>query len=161
MVLSMLGLVLLVYGIIDGGEHGFDRPLAWVCVAGGLGVLAVFLAWERRARDPSLDVRLFRNPRFSTAAVVTALIFFAAFGVFFFSTFYLQLVRGYSPLHAGMLLVPFAVAQVFVAPMSATLVRRFGAKATCAAGLTLSGLSLGAWALLTDDTPIWVAGVIY
>ena len=161
MVLSMLGLVLLVYGIIDGGEHGFHRPVVWVCAVGGLAVLAVFLAWERRARHPSLDVQLFRNPRFSTAAVVTALIFFAAFGVFFFSTFYLQLVRGYSPLHAGMLLIPFAVAQVFVAPLSATLVRRFGAKATCAAGLALSGMSLGGWVLLTGDTPIWAVGVIY
>src|SRR5690606_22840803 len=161
MVLSMLGLVLLVYGIIDGGEHGFHRPVVWVCAVGGLAVLAVFLAWERRARHPSLDVQLFRNPRFSTAAVVTALIFFAAFGVLFFSTFSLQLVRGYSPLHAGMLLIPFAVAQVFVAPLSATLVRRFGAKATCAAGLALSGMSLGGWVLLTGDTPIWAVGVIY
>lgn len=161
MVLSVVALTLLVYGIIDGGEHGFGRPAVWVTVGAGLAALAAFIAWERRAPQPSLDVRLFRDPRFSTAATVTALIFFAAFGVLFFMTFYLQLVRGYGPLAAGALMVPFAAAQSIVAPRSAGLVRRFGAKAACAGGLVLSAASLAGWTAMTAHTPIWVVATVF
>jgi EmrB/QacA subfamily drug resistance transporter len=161
MVLSVVALMLLVYGIIDGGEHGFGRPVVWATAGGGLVALGVFIAWERRSPHPSLDVRLFRDPRFSTAATVTALIFFAAFGVLFFMTFYLQLVRGYGPLAAGALMVPFAAAQSIFAPRSAGLVRRFGAKATCAGGLSLSAASLAGWVLMSEHTPIWVAAAVF
>jgi MFS transporter, DHA2 family, multidrug resistance protein len=161
MAMSVIGLVLLVYGIIDGGEHGFGRPVVWVTAGGGLLVLGLFVIWERRSAYPSLDVNLFRDPRFSTAAAVTALMFFAAFGVFFFHTFYLQLVRGLGPLAAGSLLIPFAVAQLIFAPRSAGLVRRFGAKAACAVGLALSGASLFMWAFIDVATPLWVVGAAF
>lgn len=161
MVLSITGLVALVYGIIDGGEHGFGRPVVWVAITGGVAVLAGFIAWELRTREPSLDVRLFRNPRFSAAAGMITLMFFAALGVFFFTTFYLQLVRGYSPLQAGALLLPFAAAQLLFAPRSAAMVKRYGAKAVSAAGLTVSAISLGGWVFIGPDTPIWLVGALF
>jgi EmrB/QacA subfamily drug resistance transporter len=159
--LSVLGLVSLVYGIIDGGEHGFHRPVVWISIGAGVAVLAGFVFWERRTPHPSLDVRLFRNPRFATATGVLALIFFAALGVFFFMTFYLQLVRGYTPLQAGALLLPFAVAQMTFAPRSAALVNRYGPKAVCAAGLGLTATSLAAWMFIGEHTPIWVVGAVF
>src|SRR4029453_12666178 len=106
--LSIVGLVLFVYGIIDGGEHGFDRPRAWGAIVAGLIVIAGFVWFESRLKNPSLDVRLFRNPAFSAAVASVGLVFFASMGSFFFSTFYLQLVRGYTPLRTGLLLLPFA-----------------------------------------------------
>jgi DHA2 family multidrug resistance protein-like MFS transporter len=146
--LSIVGLVSLVYGIIDGGEHGFGRPVVWLAIGGGLLLLAAFVAWERRIPHPSLDIRLFRDPRFSTAAGVVALIFFAALGVLFFVIFFLQLVREYSPLQAGLLLMPFAVAQLVFAPSSAAMVKRFGAKAVCAVGLSLTAAALFGWVFI-------------
>lgn len=159
--LSIVGLITLVYGIIDGGEHGFGRPVTWLAIGGGLAVLAAFVAWELRTAHPSLDVRLFRNPRLSTAAGVIALIFFAALGVLFFVIFFLQLVREYSPLQAGLLLLPFALAQLVFAPQSAAMVKRFGAKAVCAVGLSLTALALFGWIFVGQDTPIWVVGVLF
>jgi EmrB/QacA subfamily drug resistance transporter len=156
MALSIVGLVALVYGIIDGGEHGFDRPVVWAAISTGVAVLAAFVAWELRTRHPSLDVRLFRNPQFATATGTIGLVFFAALGVFFFVTFYQQLVRGYSALEAGAQLLPFAAAQLIFAPRSAALVKRYGAKAVSAVGLTLSALSLAGWMFIGVDTPIWV-----
>ena len=161
MVLSVVGLVALVYGIIDGGEHGFDRPVVWATIATGVAVLAGFVAWERRSRFPSLDVRLFRDPRFSTATGVIALMFFAALGVFFFMTFFLQLVRGLSPLAAGAMFVPFALAQLVFAPRSAALVGRYGAKAVSAAGLGLTVVALGGWMFIDEHTPLWVVGALF
>lgn len=161
MALSVIGLVALVYGIIDGGEHGFDQPRSWVAIAGGLAVLAAFLAWERRTRHPSLDVKLFRDPRFSTAAGVVALVFFAAMGVLFFLTFYLQLVRDYGPMAAGALMLPFAIAQLVFAPRSNLMVRRYGAKAVCAVGLSLTALALFGWVFIDETTPIWLVMVLF
>lgn len=159
--LSVVGLTVLVYGIIDGGEHGFDRPVVWLAMGLGTLVLTGFVLWERVTAYPSLDIRLFRDPRFSTAAGVIALTFFAALGVLFFVTFFLQTVRGYTPLQAGLLLLPFAVAQVCFAPRSAAVVRRFGAKLVGAVALSLTTLSLLGWVFVGRDTPIWVVCVLF
>ncbi|QKW13228.1 MFS transporter [Verrucosispora sp. NA02020] len=159
--LSVVGLVTLTFGIIDGGEHGFGRPLVWATILGGLAVLAWFVAYERRSSHPSLDVRLFRVPRFAAPVAMIGLVFFAAMGVMFFSSFYLQLVRGYSPLQTGLLFLPFAVAQLVFAPRSATMVRRYGARAVSAVGLLLTTVSLGAFAFVDATTPIWVVLVVF
>lgn len=154
--LSVAGLVALVYGIIDGGEHGFGRVSVWAWIVVGIAVLAGFVAWERRIAYPSLDVRLFRDPRFSAASGAIGLVFFAAMGSFFFMAFYLQLVRGYTPLQTGVQLLPFAIAQLVFAPRSSAMVRRYGAKAVCAVGMLLTALALGGIALIGAETPLWI-----
>jgi EmrB/QacA subfamily drug resistance transporter len=159
--LSIAGLVLLVYGIIDGGEHGFGRPRSWGTLAGGLLILIVFVLVERRIPYPSLDVRLFRNPHFSAAVAAVGLVFFAAMGTMFFLAFYLQLVRGYSPLKAGLLMTPFAVAQLIFAPRSAAMVRRYGPKVVCAVGLGLVAVSQAALFLVDARTSPWLIGSVF
>ncbi|EEP74504.1 major facilitator superfamily transporter [Micromonospora sp. ATCC 39149] len=159
--LSVVGLVALTYGIIDGGEHGFDRPLVWVSILGGLAVLTWFVLLELRSDHPSLDVRLFRVPRFAAPVALVGLIFFAAMGVMFFSSFYLQLVRGYTPLQTGLLFLPFAAAQLIFAPRSAAMVRRYGGRAVAAVGLALSTVALAAFAFIDASTPIWVVLVVF
>src|SRR5690349_5778159 len=151
---SIVGLVALVYGIIDGGEHGFSRPQSWGAILVGLGVLALFVWHEKRSDHPSLDVRLFRERRFTSAVGAVGLVFFAAMGTLFFLSFYLQLLRGYSPLQAGLLMTPFAAAQLIFAPRSAAMVKRFGPRAVCAAGLALVTVSLVGLAGLSATTPI-------
>src|SRR5579862_222850 len=88
--LSIAGLILVVYGIIQGGDTGsWLRGDVLGPIAGGLAVLGLFAWHETRTDHPSLDVRLFRNPRLSSAATGIALVFFAMAGVFFFISFYL------------------------------------------------------------------------
>ncbi len=159
-VLSIAGLISLVYGIIDGGEHGFGRPVVWVSILAGLVILGLFIWYEKRSDHPSLDVKLFRDPRFSAAAASVGLVFFAAFGTLFFLAFYLQLVRGFTPLQAGLLMTPFAAAQLIFAPQSASMVRRFGPKAVCAAGLALVAVALGGFAFVGVATPLWILIVL-
>jgi EmrB/QacA subfamily drug resistance transporter len=159
--LSIAGLGALVYGVINGGEHGFGQVRSWVPLAGGLVVLAAFVAYERRISFPSLDVRLFGNPRFSAPVGAVGLIFFAAMGTFFFMAFYLQLIRGYSPLRTGLLMLPFAVAQMVFAPRSAAMVKQFGAKAVSASGTALVVASLVALAFIDATTPVWLLGAIF
>jgi Na+/melibiose symporter-like transporter len=150
----------VVYGIIDGGDHGFDRPVVWISVAVGIGLLVWFIRHERSSDHPSLNVRLFRDPRFSAAVGAIGLVFFAGLGTLFFLSFYLQLVRGFSPLQAGLLMTPFAAAQLIFAPQSAAMVRRFGPRHVCATGLGLVTLALAGFAMVGTATPIWVLLVL-
>jgi len=160
-VLSIVGLVVLVYGIIDGGEHGFDRARAWGSLIAGAVVLGGFVWYESRVRFPSLDVRLFKNKTFAASTGMIGLVFFAAMGAMFFGAFYLQLVRGYGPLASGALFVPFAVAQMVFAPRSAAMVKRFGPKAVSTVGLLLVAAGLTSWLFVGATTPIWVVGALF
>ncbi|MEV6597811.1 MFS transporter [Actinoplanes sp. NPDC051346] len=159
--LSILGLSLLTYGVIEGGEAGFGEPRAWGTLVGGLVVLALFVLYERRIPHPSLDVRLFTNRRFSASTAVIGLVFFAAMGSMFFSAFYLQLVRGFGPLASGALFVPFAVGQMVFAPRSAAMVARFGPKAVSVVGQLLVALGLAGWLFVGATTPIWIVGALF
>jgi len=159
---SIAGLVLLVYGIIQGGDKG-----SWVHLdvlgpaLGGLAILAFFAWYEARIRYPSLDVRLFRDARLSSAIGALSLVFFGMLGALFFLSFYLQSVRGYTPLKAGAFSLAFAVAQMLMAPRSTALVRRFGAKWVVASGLLLVTAALISYQLLNVATPIWVLAVAF
>ncbi|GAA0905084.1 MFS transporter [Streptomyces thermoalcalitolerans] len=161
-VLSVVGLVLLVYGIIKGGELAdFTDPTVLSTIVAGLAVLAVFVWFEKRSDHPSLDVTYFRNKVFSAAMAAIALVFFALMGVTFFSVFYLQSVRGYTPLQSGLLLLPLAVAQMIFAPRARLAVDRFGNKATTTAGLLLLAAMLAAFAGFDAGTPIWVLEAVF
>ncbi len=127
--MSIVGLVLVVYGIVQGGDTGsWLRGDVLGPIFGGLAVLGVFAWHESRISHPSLDVRLFADHRLSASVGAISLLFFGMGGVYFFTTFYLQNVRGYSALDAGLLTIPFAVGQLLLAPRSAGLVQRFGAQ---------------------------------
>ena len=82
-------------------------------------------------------------------------------GVYFFTSFYLQNVRGYSPLKAGALAVPFALAQFLMAPRSAPLVDRFGVRAVGVAGMLLNAIAIGGYAFIGASSPIWIVAVLY
>src|SRR3954453_236462 len=159
--LSIVGIGLLTYGVIKGGEDGFGDTLAWSPLLVSIVVLAGFVAWERRVAFPSLDVRLFKNKTFAASTGMIGLVFFAAMGAMFFGAFYLQLVRGYGPLASGALFVPFAVAQMVFAPRSAAMVKRFGPKIVGAMGLLLVAAGLAGWMFIQTTTPIWVVGALF
>jgi EmrB/QacA subfamily drug resistance transporter len=158
---SMVGLVVFVYGVIHGGDTGdWGGPTVWGPIVLGLALLALFVVWERNSDHPALDVRLFENRMFSAAVISVALSFFALMGGLFFFSFYLQSVRGYTPLRAGLWSLPFAFAQVIFSPLSASMVKRFGARAVSAVGLSLIGVAFLLFQLITVSSPMWLYGVI-
>jgi len=161
-VLSVVGLVLLVYGIIKGGQLAdFTDVTVLATIAAGLAVLAFFVIYEARSDHPSIDVTYFKNKVFSAAIAAIALVFFALMGVTFFSVFYTQSVRGYTPLQTGLLMLPLAASQMIFAPRARLVVDRFGYKATTTAGMIVITAMLAAFATLKADTPIWMLEVIF
>ncbi|MET7638731.1 MFS transporter [Streptomyces sp. NPDC005438] len=160
--LSVVGLVLLVYGIIKGGQLAdFGSPEVLFTLVGGLLVLVAFVLYERRSEHPALDVRYFRDPTFSAAVTAIALVFFALMGVTFFGVFYLQSVRGYSPLQSGLMLLPLALAQMMFAPRARLVVDRFGARAVCTGGMVALALAFTGFTLLDQHTPVWAMLVLF
>src|SRR4051794_2968945 len=135
--LSIAGLTTLVWAIIEAPARGWTDGT----ILGAFGIAAVilgtFLAWELRAREPMLDVRLFRNPSFSGASGAITFVFFALMGSMFFLTQYLQDVLGYSALGAGLRVSPIAIGLIIGGPVSAKLAARFGTRLVVAGGLLL------------------------
>jgi hypothetical protein len=99
-----------------------------------------------------LDVRFFRNPRFSAASANITLMFFALFGFVFLSTQYLQFVLGYSPLSAGLRTLPFAGAMLMVAPFSSKVVERIGTKRAVVSGMLTFATGLVLASTMTSTT---------
>jgi EmrB/QacA subfamily drug resistance transporter len=148
-VLSMVGLGALLFGIIEAPERGWGSAPALTGLGVGVAVLAAFMVWEHRSTHPMLDLRFFKNPRFSAASATITLTFFALYGSTFLLTQYFQFVLGYSPLKSGFLTAPVAVAIMVVSPQAPRLVERIGTKRVVVLGLTIVGSSL---VLYTSDT---------
>jgi predicted MFS family arabinose efflux permease len=126
-------------------------------VIAGAALLALFGWYETRTEHPSLNIRLFRDGRLSASVGAIALVFFALGGVILFISLYLQSVRGFSPLRAGLLSIPLAAGQLLVAPRSARLVGRFGARRVAATGLTMVAIALLSYHVTaTVHSPIWM-----
>ncbi|MGW3625823.1 MFS transporter [Streptomyces sp. NPDC000880] len=160
-VLSVIGLILLVYGIIRGGELAdFSAPSVLLPMLGGLVVLVCFVLHERRSDHPAIDITYFKRPAFAAAVAAIALVFFALTGVTFFSAFYLQSVRGYGALEAGLLILPLAVAQMVVSLRARLIVDRFGARTVCTVGMLLVAMVLGAFVMFDASTPLWVIEMV-
>jgi EmrB/QacA subfamily drug resistance transporter len=152
-VLSIVGLGTLLFGIIEGPAKGWTDG----AVLGAFGIAALclvgFLVWERHTAHPMLDMSVFRNPRFSAASATITMVFFALFGSLFLMTQYWQLVHGYSPLEAGVRLLPHAATMMIVAPLSARLVERVGTKRAVVTGLTLVATGLLLLSTIAPDSP--------
>jgi EmrB/QacA subfamily drug resistance transporter len=150
--LVALGLGLVTYGIVQGGEHGF-AAVAWAFAFGGL-VLAAFVARELRARDPLLPFFLFRDRDFTLVNVATLLIYSALAGSTFFLVLFLQSVVGYTPFEAGLFLLPSTVVMLALAPRFGRLADRLGARLLLVAGPLIMASGMLLW-LRVDDRTLW------
>ena len=160
LVLSIAAILLLVYTIIEAPKHGWTDPLTLSGFAVVALLLVAFVSWELRRDHPMLDVRVFRNARFSAASGAVACAFFGLFGFIFLMTQYFQVVRGYSTLSAGLHTLPFAVASAIAAPLAARLALRIGTKVVVAGGLTLMTVGFVWISTLGSDTSYWGAVAI-
>jgi EmrB/QacA subfamily drug resistance transporter len=139
--LSIAGLVVLVWAIIEG-PGGWTDPEILGAFALAAVLLGIFILWERWTRFPMLDVSFFRNPRFSAASGAIMLTFFAMFGSLFLLTQFLQSILGYTPLEAGIRLLPMAAVMIVISPLSAKVVERIGSKIVVASGLSIAAIGL-------------------
>lgn len=156
----MFGLVGLTYAVKEAGKRDPSWESAAIALVIGLAAMTVFIRRQRRSAAPLIDFALFANPRF-TAGVVTALVASAALiGVELVFSQRLQLVLGYSPLEAGLLILPIPAAAFFAGPLTGLALPRLGGERVLWAALLLSGLALAAF-LATHQGPTgyWIAAL--
>ncbi len=135
--LSTALIALLVYTIIEAPNQGWGsvRTLASLGVTAVL--VAAFIVWERRVKEPMLDLSLFRNPRFAAASASVSISFFALSGFIFLITQYFQFLKGYGPLSTGVRLLPVASCVAIASTLGTKFAVRFGTKLVVALGLFL------------------------
>lgn len=160
--LALIGLVALVYSIIEAPDEGWTSARTLAGLAAGLTVLAGFVAWERRRpqnRHPMLDPRVFARRSLAAGSLTVFVQFFALFGFIFIVLQYLQLIRGDSGLVSALSMLPMAAAMQPAARMAPALAARFGARAASAAGLALIAAALVILAQLTATSGYWLLAV--
>ena len=161
--LSIVGLTALVYGVIDAPEAGWTAGSTLAAFGTAAVMLAAFVAWERHVEHPMLDLRFFRNARFSAASGALTAASFALFGSIFFLTQHLQGVLGYDALEAGIRMLPVAAGLMVAAPLSAKVVEAIGTRGAVTAGMLLvaGGLAIVVGADAADGyTPVWMSMVV-
>jgi EmrB/QacA subfamily drug resistance transporter len=148
--LSLAGLFALFYGLIEGPVRGWDSAPVLVAFALAAVLLVWFVRYELRVRFPELDPRLFKAAAFTSGMLAITVAFLALMGLVYELTLYLQTVRGYSPLKAGVSLVPFAVALLIVAPLAPKVAERRGDRLTVMLGMVV--LAAGLLTFLATST---------
>jgi EmrB/QacA subfamily drug resistance transporter len=135
LLLSTAAMAALIYTIIEAPTYGWAAARSVAGFAAAAGLLAAFVARERRAAAPMLDVGLFRNLRFSAASGAVTITFFSLMGFIFLVTLYFQFLKGYGPFSTGMRLLPVATLTGVTSVLGTGLAVRRGTKLVVAAGL--------------------------
>jgi MFS transporter, DHA2 family, multidrug resistance protein len=160
-VLSLAGVLAVIYGLKQIAENGWGS-LAAVSIVAGLAVGVVFVHRQRTLVDPLIDLRLFRVPAFSASLATELLALFAWVGTYFFLAQYVQLVLEVSPLEAGLWLLPAAGGSILGSMLAPVVVRRIPPALVLGAGMAVAAFG---FALLTrvdgsSDLALLVAGSV-
>jgi EmrB/QacA subfamily drug resistance transporter len=157
----------IVWGLVRGNQAGWGSVEVIATLAVGLGLVAAFVAWELRAREPMLPMRFFRDRAFSAGNAAIFLTFASLFGAVFFYAQLLQTGLGYGPLGTGLRLLPWTATFMTVAPLAGTLADKIGERPLMVGGLTLQAGGMAWLALIAEPgmaysrmlAPFIVAGV--
>jgi EmrB/QacA subfamily drug resistance transporter len=135
--LASTGLLGIVWGLIRGNEHGWTSLGVAGPIVAGVVLVAAFVLWELRTREPMVPMRFFRKRAFAAANVTSLLMSFGMFGAIFLLAQFFQVVQGYSPLEAGLRTLPWTAMPIFVAPIAGVLSDRIGSRPLVVAGMAL------------------------
>src|SRR6476646_4558385 len=165
--LASAGLLGIVWGLVRGNSVGWSSPEIVGSLAAGVVVLTLFVLWELRAPAPMLPMRFFRNRTFALTNVSSLFMFFGMFGSIFLLIQFFQTVQGYSPLQAGLRILPWTAMPIFIAPIAGAWSDRIGGQRLMAAGLTLQAVGLAWIATVSSPTmpysdvvaPFFISGI--
>ncbi|MEO5884771.1 MAG: DHA2 family efflux MFS transporter permease subunit [Candidatus Limnocylindrales bacterium] len=146
------GLLAIVWALVNGNDVGWTSTQTIASLVIGVALIVGFIAWEARAAEPMLPLRLFRSRAFSAANVVSMLMTFGMFGSIFLLAQFFQVVQGYSPLEAGLRTLPWTFMPVIVAPLAGLASARTGTRPLLVVGMALQAIALGWISLIISPT---------
>ncbi|MFE6797400.1 DHA2 family efflux MFS transporter permease subunit [Paenibacillus chitinolyticus] len=151
-VTSTIGFGSLLYGISEAGSKGWGSVTVVSTIVIGVVFIALFIVRELTAKNPLLNLRVFKYNMFSLSTVVSCIVNMAMFGASILVPIYVQNIRGYSPIEAGLLMLPGALLMGVMSPISGALFDRFGIKPLAFIGLTITAITTWQFAHLNADT---------
>jgi EmrB/QacA subfamily drug resistance transporter len=159
-VLTTAGLFAIVFGLIEGqrynwGEYAFGVTIPEIIVA-GVALIILFVVWERFQTEPLVPLSLFAERNFAVANWIAAAISFGMLSLFLPITIYLQSVRGFSALAAGLTLAPMSVTSMIFAPFAGRMADRIGGKYILTAGITLFTIGFGTFTFVAGPDSNWL-----
>ena len=137
------GLLGLVWGLVHGNADGWGSTPIVASLTAGVVLLAAFVAWEARTKAPMLPLRFFKDRAFAAANGASLAMYFGMFGSVFLLSQFFQTAQGYSPLEAGLRVLPWTAMPMIVAPIAGALSDRIGGRPFLAGGLALQAIGLG------------------
>jgi EmrB/QacA subfamily drug resistance transporter len=153
------GLLGVVWGLVNGNSDGWSSPSIVGALAAGSLLLVAFVVWELRTERPMLPMRFFRNRAFSAANAASLAMSFGMFGSIFLLTQFFQTAQGYSPLEAGLRVLPWTAMPMVVAPIAGALSDRIGSRPILAVGLSLQAVGL-AWIAAVSTATIGYGSLV-
>jgi EmrB/QacA subfamily drug resistance transporter len=147
LLLAGAGALGLTWGLVRASAAGWGSGEVLGALVGGVAFIAAFIEWERRASNPMLPLALFRQRTFASTNAVSVFMYAGLFGALFLMSQFFQTALGYSPLGAGLRLLPWSMPPMFIAPIAGALADRYGNRPFMALGLTLQAAGL-AWVAL-------------
>jgi len=149
-----LSISLLLFGLTSAQKTGWSAPAVTLSLVSGSVALLFFLVWEKRVKAPLLDLTLFRIPAFTLGNIARWISFVAMSVNILLMPFFLQLVLGFDPLRAGILIAPMPFAMALLAPLTGWMSERFLPERLCALGMAVTGIAFGFLGLMTPQTSI-------
>jgi EmrB/QacA subfamily drug resistance transporter len=159
-ILATAGLFAIVFGLIEGqrynwGEFAYGVTVPEIIVA-GVALIVVFIVWERSQAEPLVPLSLFADRNFAVANWIAAAISFGMLSLFLPITIYLQSVRGFSALTAGLTLAPMSVTSMIFAPFAGRMADRFGGKYILTTGITLFTIGFATFTYVAGPDSNWL-----
>jgi EmrB/QacA subfamily drug resistance transporter len=151
---AIVALTALCFGVIEGSNLGWTSLVILSCFALAVVAAAAFFVVERRSTSPMVPFDVFRNRAFSASVADASLMTFGMYGLLFVVPLYVQIVRGQSPMTAGLVLLPMSVTFFVVSFFAGKLVSTHGPRVAIAGGMTLTGVGLTGLALVGAGTPL-------
>ncbi|MDV6378836.1 DHA2 family efflux MFS transporter permease subunit [Sporosarcina sp. GW1-11] len=161
LVLSSIGFGGLLYGFSSAGEKGWGATEVYGTIAIGTVALIIFVVKQLNMKEPMLDFKIYKHPMFTLASAISIVLSIAMFSGMILTPLYVQSVRGISPLHAGILLLPGAVVMGLMSPITGRLFDKYGPRVLVYTGLTISVVSTYYLSRLEMDTGYYYLMMIY
>ncbi len=152
LVTSVVGFGALLYGFSKAGSKGWHDSEVVTSLLVGVVFLILFILREVTAKEPLLRLEVFRYPMFTLSTIVSCVVNMAMFGAMILLPIYIQNIRGYTPLEAGLLLMPGSILIGIMSPVAGALFDRIGPRPLVLFGLAVTIVTTWEFANLTDST---------
>ena len=161
LILSSIGFGGLLYGFSSAGDKGWDSPIVYGTILIGVIALITFVIRQLHIDDPMLEFRIYQHPMFALSSAISIVLSISMFSAMILMPLYVQTIRGISPIHSGLLMLPGALAMGLMSPITGKLFDKYGARAMAIIGLTITVITTFYFSRLSLESGFYYIMMLY